>query len=74
MLENKLQDIFLKRIVDENIVVHIFLTNGFQMRGTIESFDDSVIIVENNNQKNMIYKHAISTITLNEETKEEIKI
>lgn len=44
------------------------------MRGTIESFDDSVIIVENNNQKNMIYKHAISTITLNEETKEEIKI
>ena len=44
------------------------------MRGTIESFDDSVIIVENNNQKNMIYKHAISTITLNEETKEEINL
>ncbi len=74
MSDNKMQDIFLKHIVDENIVVQIFLTNGFQMRGIIASFDDKAIIVENNNQKNMIYKHAISTITLNGGTKEEIKI
>lgn len=66
MSDNKIQDIFLKHIVDENIVVQIFLTNGFQMRGIIASFDDKVIIVESNTQKNMVYKHAISTITLTE--------
>lgn len=66
MSDNKMQDIFLKHIVDENIVVQIFLTNGFQMRGIIASFDDKAIIVESNNQKNMVYKHAISTITLTE--------
>ena len=54
--------------IDECIVekhkVRIFTTNGFQMRGFIVKEDDDCIIVEENQQRKLVYKHAISTISL----------
>ncbi len=41
----------------------IFLTNGFQMRGIIKGFDNYVVILDSEGRQQMIYKHAISTIT-----------
>ena len=44
--------------------VTIIITNGFQMQGTIKDFDDFIILMKNNNGgEQMVYKHAISTIT-----------
>lgn len=46
------------------IIVKIILVNGFQLRGTIVSYDDKVVIVQTDGAQQMIYKHAISTIDL----------
>ncbi len=41
----------------------VFLTNGFQMRGIIRGFDNYVVILDSDGRQQMIYKHAISTIS-----------
>ena len=41
----------------------MFLVNGFQLRGTIQGYDSFVVLVAADGRQNMIYKHAISTIT-----------
>lgn len=43
--------------------ITMFLMNGFQMRGRIKSFDDFCVVLTNDGKDNVIYKHAISTIT-----------
>lgn len=43
--------------------VTVFMVNGFQMTGTVKSFDAYCVIVECNGEMSMLYKHAISTIT-----------
>ena len=45
--------------------VTIFLVNGYQLRGTISAFDESCIeLVDEEYNRKLIYKHAISTINL----------
>lgn len=57
-----LQDVFLNLVRKEKIIVTLYLTNGFQIKGTIKGFDNFVIIVENDGKEQLIYKHAVSTI------------
>lgn len=40
-----------------------FLMNGFQMRGIITGFDQFVIMLQSDGRQQMIYKHAVSTMT-----------
>jgi len=56
------QDVLLATVRKENIPVTIYLTSGFQIRGTIRAFDNYVIIVESDGKQQMLYKHAISTV------------
>lgn len=56
-----LQDPFLNTLRKDRIPVSIFLINGIKLQGIIESFDQFVIVL-NNNSNQMVYKHAISTI------------
>lgn len=56
-----LQDPFLNSLRKDRVPVSIFLMNGIKLQGTIESFDQFVIVL-NNNSNQMVYKHAISTI------------
>ena len=58
-----LQDSFLNQIRKENIPVIIYLANGFQLRGAVRGFDSFTVILENDGKQQLIYKHAISTIT-----------
>jgi host factor-I protein len=37
--------------------------NGIKLTGKIKSFDKFTVILENKNQEQMIFKHAISTIS-----------
>ena len=60
--EINLQDGFLNVVRQQSIPVTIFLTNGFQMRGTVRGFDSFVVMLESDGCQKMIYKHAISTI------------
>ncbi len=57
-----LQDVFLNEVRREKIPVTIILTNGFQQRGTIFSFDEYTVLRWFDGNQYLIYKHAISTI------------
>ena len=57
-----LQDVLLNQLRKEKITTTLFLTNGFQLKGTIKGFDNFVVILESEGKQQMIYKHAISTL------------
>ncbi|MFN3965413.1 RNA chaperone Hfq [Silanimonas lenta] len=56
-----LQDPFLNALRRERIPVSIYLVNGIKLQGTIESFDQFVVLLRNTVSQ-MVYKHAISTV------------
>lgn len=58
-----LQDSFLNQVRKENVAVIIYLVNGFQLRGSVKGFDNFTVIIENDGKQQLVYKHAISTIT-----------
>lgn len=58
-----LQDIFLNQVRKENVGVSIHLVNGFQIKGNVKGFDSFTVIIESMGRQQLIYKHAISTIT-----------
>lgn len=58
-----IQDLFLSRIRRSKANVTMFLMNGYQLRGTIVGFDQFVVVLMSENKQQVIYKHAISTIT-----------
>jgi len=56
-----IQDTFLNALREERIPVSIFLKNGIKLQGSIESFDQFIVMLKNVTTQ-VIYKHAISTI------------
>ena len=58
-----LQDAFLAAARRSEIPVTAFLINGFQMRGVISGFDSFTVALTAEGKQNLIYKHAISTIS-----------
>ena len=56
-----LQDPFLNALRRERVPVAIYLVNGIKLQGTIESFDQFVVLLRNTVSQ-MVYKHAISTV------------
>lgn len=58
-----LQDVFLSAARRGEIPVTVFLVNGFQMRGVISGFDAFTVALTAEGKQNLIYKHAISTIS-----------
>ena len=56
-----LQDIFLNQMRKEKVPVTMYLVNGARLTGTIKGFDNFVILLKQENQQ-LVYKHAISTI------------
>ena len=58
-----LQDVFLASTRRTETPVTVFLVNGFQMRGTITGFDSFTVVLTAEGKQNLIYKHAISTVS-----------
>ena len=58
-----LQENFLNQARKENVPVTVHLLNGFQIKGMIRGFDQFTVIVDSMGRQQMIFKHAISTIT-----------
>lgn len=58
-----LQEQFLKAVRRDRTTVTVFLMNGFQLRGVVTGYDNYAVIVQSEGRQNMIYKHAISTIS-----------
>ncbi|NLI76226.1 MAG: RNA chaperone Hfq [Candidatus Riflebacteria bacterium] len=59
-----IQDTILQVLKGKGEPVKIFLMKGFQIQGTVLDFDTFVILLESEGKKQLIYKHAISTIQL----------
>jgi host factor-I protein len=57
-----IQDSFLNNARKDKIVVTIYLLSGVKLSGRIKSFDKYSMILETNNQEQLIFKHAISTV------------
>lgn len=67
-MENKLpaqsiQDVYLNTMRRDKILVTIFLLGGVRLMGKIKGFDKYSVVLEANNQEQLIFKHAISTVT-----------
>lgn len=58
-----IQDAFLNAARKENVPITVHLVNGFQIKGNIRSFDQFTVIIDSMGKQQMIYKHAVSTIT-----------
>lgn len=59
----ELQDLFLNQVRKENVAVTIHLMNGFQIKGMVKGFDNFTVILDVMGKQQLIYKHAVSTIT-----------
>ena len=57
------QDAFLSAARREKAPLTLFLMNGFQLKGIVRGFDNFVVMVDSEGRQQMIYKHAISTIS-----------
>lgn len=58
-----IQDAFLNAARKDNVPITVHLVNGFQIKGNIRSFDQFTVIIDSMGKQQMIYKHAVSTIT-----------
>jgi host factor-I protein len=59
------QDAFLNHARRERVNVTIYLVNGAKLSGRIKNFDRFAIILETNGVDQMLFKHAVSTISGN---------
>ena len=65
-MENKpaqnIQESFLNTARKERSNITIYLLSGVKLTGRIRSFDKYSVVLETNNQEQLIFKHAISTV------------
>src|ERR1700727_829906 len=57
-----IQDTFLNTVHKEKSPITIYLVSGVKLTGKIRSFDKYSVLLENNAQEQLIFKHAISTV------------
>ena len=63
-MESKLalQEVFLNEARKQKTPVTVFMTNGFQQRGTVAAFDGYTILMHNEGRQYFVYKRALSNI------------
>jgi len=59
-----IQEAFLNNARKEKTFLTIYLMSGVKLSGRIKSFDKYSVILETNNQEQLIFKHAISTVVI----------
>jgi host factor-I protein len=58
-----IQDAFLNTVRREKTTVMIYLVNGAKLTGRIRSFDKFSLLLEAGSHEQLVFKHAISTIS-----------
>ena len=59
-----IQDSFLNTARKDKSAITIYLLSGVKLTGRIRSFDKYSVVLETNNQEQLIFKHAISTVVM----------
>ena len=57
-----IQDTFLNTVRKDKTPITIYLVSGVKLTGKIRSFDKYSVLLENNSQEQLIFKHAMSTV------------
>ena len=57
-----IQDTFLNTVRKDKSPITIYLVSGVKLTGKIRSFDKYSVLLENNAQEQLIFKHAVSTV------------
>ena len=57
-----LLELVLKDLVREKREITVYLMNGFQIKGVLKAYDNSILLVSNRLKEQLIFKHAVSTI------------
>ena len=60
--KQNLQDFFLNHLRKNKISLTLFLVNGVKLQGIVTGFDNFSILLKRENQVQLVYKHAISTV------------
>ena len=63
-LAQNIQEAFLNNARKEKTFLTIYLMSGVKLSGRIKSFDKYSVVLETNNQEQLIFKHAISTVAM----------
>jgi host factor-I protein len=63
-----IQDSFLNNARKDKVVLTIYLMSGVKLSGRIKSFDKYSLVLETNNQEQLIFKHAVSTVVTQKST------
>lgn len=63
-LAQNIQEAFLNNARKDRVFLTIYLMSGVKLSGRIKSFDKYSVILESNNQEQLIFKHAISTVVI----------
>jgi len=63
-LAQNIQEAFLNNARKDKTFLTIYLMSGVKLSGRIKSFDKYSVVLEANNQEQLIFKHAISTIVV----------
>jgi len=63
-----IQDTFLNAARKERSSITLYLMSGVKLTGRIRSFDKYSVVLETNNQEQLIFKHAISTVAVAKST------
>ncbi len=59
-----IQDAFLNTVRRDKAMVMVYLVNGAKLSGRIRSFDKFSVLLESGPHEQLIFKHAISTISI----------
>src|ERR1700674_5127799 len=68
-----IQDAFLNTARRDKAMVMVYLVNGAKLSGRIRSFDKFSILLESGPHEQLIFKHAISTISLTKRISGELR-
>jgi host factor-I protein len=68
-----IQDAFLNTVRRDKATVMVYLVNGAKLSGRIRSFDKFSVLLESGPHEQLIFKHAISTISLTKRTSGELR-
>jgi len=59
-----IQEAFLNNARRDKTFLTIYLMSGVKLSGRIKSFDKYSVVLETNNQEQLVFKHAISTVVV----------
>jgi host factor-I protein len=71
--QQNIQDAFLNMARRERSLVTIYLLHGAKLTGRIKSFDKFSLLLETGSHEQLIFKHAISTISHARRTSGELR-